>query len=76
MGKLVDGIWRDSWYDTSATGGAFKRDSARFRNWITPDGAPGPSGEGGFAAQSALSRAFRSRFGEAPSALRRRNGAR
>lgn len=52
MGKLVDGIWRDSWYDTSATGGAFKRDSARFRNWITPDGAPGPSGEGGFAAQS------------------------
>ena len=30
----------------------------------------------GFAAQSALSRAFRSRFGEAPSALRRRNGAR
>lgn len=52
MGKLVDGIWRDSWYDTSATGGAFKRDSARFRNWITPDGAAGPSGEGGFAAQS------------------------
>ncbi|MAO26103.1 glutathione S-transferase family protein [Roseovarius sp.] len=52
MGKLVDGIWRDSWYDTSATGGAFKGDSARFRNWITPDGAPGPSGEGGFAAQS------------------------
>ncbi|MFU1476436.1 glutathione S-transferase family protein [Roseovarius sp. C7] len=52
MGKLVDGIWRDSWYDTSATGGAFKRDTSRFRNWITADGAPGPSGDGGFAARS------------------------
>ncbi len=23
----------------------------RFRNWVTPDGSPGPSGEGGFAAE-------------------------
>ena len=34
------------------SGGAFRRTTAGFRNWITPDGAPGPSGEGGFAAQS------------------------
>ena len=52
MGLLVDGIWRDVWYDTDNTGGKFEREAARFRNWVTPDGQPGPSGEGGFPAQS------------------------
>lgn len=52
MGQLVDGKWSTEWYDTASTGGAFKRSTAGFRNWITPDGAPGPSGEGGFAAES------------------------
>lgn len=52
MGQLVDGVWRDEWYDTKSTGGAFKRSTAAFRNWITADGAPGPSGEGGFKAES------------------------
>ncbi|MEX0351407.1 MAG: glutathione S-transferase family protein [Paracoccaceae bacterium] len=52
MGLLIDGVWHDQWYDTKATGGAFKRSEAKFRNWITPDGSPGPSGEGGFPAQS------------------------
>ena len=47
MGLLVDGVWHDQWYDTASTGGSFKRADARFRNWITADGAPGPSGEGG-----------------------------
>ena len=28
------------------------RESAGFRSWITPDGSPGPSGSGGFAAQA------------------------
>ncbi|MFQ6553574.1 glutathione S-transferase family protein [Aestuariibius insulae] len=51
MGQLVDGEWHDTWYDTKSTGGAFKRSTAKFRNWITPDGAPGPSGEGGFKAE-------------------------
>ncbi len=50
MGLLVDGVWQDQWYDTKSTGGRFKRQDSAFRNWITPDGAPGPSGEGGFAA--------------------------
>ncbi len=46
MGLLVDGVWRDQWYDTDSTGGRFERDAARFRNWVTPDGAPGPTGPG------------------------------
>ena len=52
MGQLVDGIWKDSWYDTKKTGGAFQRSTAGFRNWITADGSAGPSGEAGFAAAS------------------------
>jgi putative glutathione S-transferase len=51
MGRLVEGEWRDEGYDTSSSGGAFVRDTSRFRNWITPDGSPGPSGEGGFPAE-------------------------
>lgn len=52
MGQLIDGVWHDTWYDTRSTGGRFKRTESQFRNWITPDGAPGPTGAGGFAAQS------------------------
>lgn len=52
MGKLVDGKWHDVWYDTKDSGGAFKRTEATFRNWITADGSAGPSGEGGFKAES------------------------
>ncbi|WP_070989152.1 glutathione S-transferase family protein [Halofilum ochraceum] len=52
MGLLIDGVWHDQWYDTKSTGGRFKRESPQYRNWITPDGAPGPTGEGGFPAAS------------------------
>lgn len=52
MGLLVDGKWQDQWYDTRKSGGKFERESARFRNWVTVDGAAGPSGEGGFRAES------------------------
>lgn len=51
MGLLVDGIWHDQWYDTRKTGGRFVREDAQFRNWVTADGRPGPSGEGGFEAE-------------------------
>lgn len=50
MGLLIDGEWYDQWYDTSATGGRFVRKDSAYRNWVTPDGAAGPSGTGGFAA--------------------------
>jgi putative glutathione S-transferase len=50
MGLLVDGVWQD---DVSRTkDGHFVRPTTRFRNWVTPDGSPGPSGEGGFAAEA------------------------
>ncbi|MEJ6396930.1 glutathione S-transferase family protein [Yoonia sp. 208BN28-4] len=52
MGQLVDGVWHDVWYDTKKTGGKFVRSTAKFRNWITADGSAGPSGEGGFEAES------------------------
>ncbi len=50
MGRLIDGVWHDQWYDTASTGGRFVRKASQFRNWITPDGAAGPSGNGGFEA--------------------------
>ena len=39
MGMLVEGVWRDQWYDTKSTGGRFVRSDSRFRNWITADGS-------------------------------------
>jgi putative glutathione S-transferase len=52
MGLLVEGEWRTDGYQQEKHGGRFKRDASKFRNWVTPDGAPGPSGEGGFAPES------------------------
>ncbi|WP_343116226.1 glutathione S-transferase family protein [Ostreiculturibacter nitratireducens] len=52
MGQLFNGMWSTEWYDTDKTGGAFQRTTARFRNWITDDGRPGPTGEGGFPAEA------------------------
>ena len=50
MGLLIDGVWHDQWYDTRNTGGRFVRKNSTFRNWVTPDGAAGPTGAGGFRA--------------------------
>ncbi|PVB59707.1 glutathione S-transferase family protein [Labrenzia sp. 011] len=51
MGLLIDGVWKDQWYDTSSTGGRFVRKESSFRNWITADGSAGPSGSAGFRAE-------------------------
>ncbi len=48
MGQLVDGVWQDQPLVTSKADGKFVRKQSQFRNWITPDGTPGPTGDGGF----------------------------
>jgi glutathionyl-hydroquinone reductase len=52
MGLLVEGQWRDVWYDTRSAHGRFLRKDAAFRNWIAADGSAGPSGMGGFKAEA------------------------
>lgn len=51
---LVNGIWTEDWQPVQSTDakGGFVRQVSGFRNWVTPDGAPGPTGEGGFPAAS------------------------
>ncbi len=51
---LVDGKWTADWHPVQATDakGGFVRQISGFRNWVTPDGAPGPTGEGGFRAEA------------------------
>jgi putative glutathione S-transferase len=51
LGLLVQGEWKDQWYDTSESGGRFVRSTTQFRHWVTADGAPGPTGSGGFRAE-------------------------
>ena len=49
MGLLVDGVWQE---DASRTkDGHFLRPTTHYRSFVTADGRPGPSGEGGFAAE-------------------------
>jgi len=52
MGSLIEGKWVDKWRDTKSTGGHFVRPDAKVRHWITADGSPGPSGDGGFKAEA------------------------
>lgn len=52
MGLLQNGKWVDQWYDTDSSGGEFRRQDSCFRNWVTADGAPGPTGRAGFKAES------------------------
>ncbi|MEN8675839.1 MAG: glutathione S-transferase family protein [Alteriqipengyuania sp.] len=51
MGFLKNGEWHDEWAHNDEDSGEFERDESAFRNWITPDGSPGPTGEGGFKAE-------------------------
>ena len=47
MGLLVDGEWKDHWYDTKSSGGRFVRKSAQFRDRVTADGSSGFKAESG-----------------------------
>lgn len=51
---LVDGKWTTDWQPVQAKDekGGFVRQISGFRNWVTPDGAAGPTGTGGFEAEA------------------------
>jgi putative glutathione S-transferase len=49
---MVSGQWQDRWYDTERMQGRFVRPRSQFRNWVTPDGGPGPTGKSGFIAEA------------------------
>lgn len=51
---LVDGKWQGDWQPVQAKDakGGFVRQISGFRNWITPDGSAGTTGEGGFKAET------------------------
>lgn len=52
MGLLVEGKWQSDagkWADSK---GRMQRPDSILRNWITPDGRPGPTGRGGFKAEA------------------------
>lgn len=50
---LIDGKWTADWHPVQATDekGGFVRQTSSFRHWVTPDGAPGITGDGGFIAE-------------------------
>ena len=51
---LVNGKWTAAWHPVQAKDakGGFVRQTSSFRHWVTPDGRPGPTGEGGFPAEA------------------------
>ncbi|WP_370675057.1 glutathione S-transferase family protein [Pleomorphomonas sp. PLEO] len=51
---LVDGKWTADWKPVQKMDekGGFVRQTSSFRSWVTPDGAAGPTGEAGFAAEA------------------------
>src|SRR5215468_5520979 len=51
MGFMIDGRWSNDDQIPTDTSGAFVRADSQFRSWITADGRPGASGEGGFSAE-------------------------
>lgn len=57
---LVDGKWMENWQPVQKSDekGRFVRQVSSFRNWITPDGSPGPTGDGGFAAETGRYRLY------------------
>lgn len=51
---LVNGKWTEDWQPVQATDakGGVVRQVSSFRNWVTPDGSAGPTGEGGYKAEA------------------------
>lgn len=57
---LVNGKWTANWQPVQAKDdqGRFVRQISSFRNWVTADGAPGPTGAGGFKAEAGRYRLY------------------
>lgn len=51
---LINGQWEKAWHSkyVQTADGRFDRPPSVIRNWITPDGSPGPTGSGGFRAEA------------------------
>ena len=52
MGQLVEGVWQDTNTREVNRDGQFVRNASPFRNWVTIDGSPGPTGQGGFKTEA------------------------
>ncbi len=50
MGVMIDGVWH-SQDPRPSSDGRFVRAESPLRSWVTRDGAAGPSGRGGYAAE-------------------------
>ncbi|SPF77983.1 glutathione S-transferase family protein [Pseudoprimorskyibacter insulae] len=57
---LVNGKWAADWQPVQKADvqGRFVRQMSEFRNWITPDGRPGPTGQEGFEAEAGRYRLY------------------
>lgn len=57
---LVNGKWTSDWQPVQKSDekGRFLRQVSSFRNWITPDGSAGPTGQAGFAAEAGRYRLY------------------
>ncbi|MGA8616216.1 MAG: glutathione S-transferase family protein [Xanthobacteraceae bacterium] len=51
MGYFVDGLWQED-VSRSTKDGQFVRPPTSLRNFVTADGSPGPTGQGGFPAEA------------------------
>jgi len=51
---LIDGQWGQDFHPVHGSGdeGGFARGASSYRNWVTVDGSPGPSGQMGFKAKT------------------------
>ena len=52
MGQLIEGRWYEDGRGAPSAGGRFVRGETSFRDWLTADGEPGPSGESGSPAEA------------------------
>jgi glutathionyl-hydroquinone reductase len=52
MGVMVEGAWQAGEPSRTDDAGRVRLPPAKFRNWVTPDGEPGPTGNGGFPAEA------------------------